>query len=61
MFGRRNLILPRKDVSEKKLNFKIMSIQKGTCTNKDNDYYKRKLSIIRDTDKNRNTKQGCQK
>ena len=38
-----------------------MSIQKGTCTNKDNDYYKRKLSIIRDTDKNRNTKQGCQK
>ena len=38
-----------------------MSRQKGTCTNKDNDYYKRKLSIIRDTDKNRNTKQGCQK
>ena len=38
-----------------------MSIQKGTCTNKDNDYYKRKLSIIRDTDKNRNSKQGCQK
>ena len=38
-----------------------MYIPKETCTIKDNDYYNRKLSIIRDTDKNRNTKQGCQK
>lgn len=38
-----------------------MSIQKGTRAIKDNDYNERKLSIIRDTDKNRNTKQGCQK
>ena len=65
MFGRRNLshatytYVPS---SSQKGRFRVkvkfqnnvyhVSIQKGTCTIKDNDWYKRKLSIIRATDTN---------